>query len=239
MIEDLSVLAVIPARAGSKGLAQKNLLNLNGHPLVAWSIMAGLESKYIDSVLVSTDSCEIQEIAQEYGAEAPFLRPSKLAQDNSSSYKVVEHAIHFLRENQGREYDYIALLEPTSPLRTAEDIDEAILLLHQNKEATSVVGIGKCENQHPDFLVSKNNAGFISNYGKKKLAHRRRQELSKVYFLEGSIYLSRSESLEKEKSFYQKKTIGLEFPKWKNYEIDDIIDFMIIERLFDAKKDLE
>ena len=231
MFNKSTVIAIIPARSGSKGLKDKNILNLNGIPLIAWTINAALESKYIDKVVVSTDSADIQKIAEKYGAEAPILRPKELATDSSQTYTAIEHMLNYYRLNFKQEFEFVVLLEPTSPLRTFEDIDEAINKIGMHESATSIVGVGRCENQHPDFLVKVGTGGFISSFAGPTIASKRRQEISPVFFLEGSIYISRTKSLEEFKSFYQNRTIAMEFPKWKTFEIDDYTDFLIVEKL--------
>ena len=143
MYKKRKTLALIPARGGSKGLPGKNIMPLAGKPVIAWSIEQALNSRCIDKVLVSTDSREIASIARKYGAEVPFLRPKALAADTSSTFDVISHAVDFLRK-QGEEFDYIALVEPTSPLRANADLDRAIksLIDHEDK-ADSLVSVGK------------------------------------------------------------------------------------------------
>jgi N-acylneuraminate cytidylyltransferase/CMP-N,N'-diacetyllegionaminic acid synthase len=238
MYKSSSVIAIIPARSGSKGLKNKNILNLNGLPLISWSIKEALESQYIDQVVVSTDSVEIQEIAIKFGAEAPILRPPKLADDSSQTYTAIEHMLDFYKISRQQEFEFVVLLEPTSPLRTFEDIDNAIEKLGLHPKATSIVGVGRSETQHPDFLVNIGTEGFISSLAGTNVYSKRRQDISPVFFLEGSIYISRTDSLREFKSFYQDRTIAVEFPKWKTFEIDDLTDFLIVEKLLQNKSRL-
>lgn len=233
MINDKNVLAIIPARSGSKGLTNKNLMLLNGLPLVVWSINAAVNSKFIDKVVVSTDSPEIQRVAVQNGAESPILRPKELSTDESLTYEAVEHVITYYKNSLSEQFDLIVLLEPTSPLRTSEDIDNSILKLINHSTATSLVGVGRCETQHPDFLVRISADGLISSFSNFRLEAKPRQSISKVFFLDGSIYISKVESLIFFRSFYQENTIAFEFPKWKNFEIDDYVDFLIVEKLLD------
>ena len=132
MIDNKKILAIIPARGGSKRLPRKNILNLAGKPLIAWTIEAALGSKYIDDVIVSTDDNEISTVAKKYGAKVPFIRPDKFSSNHASSISVVLHAIEFFQKADER-YDYVVLLQPTSPLRTVKNIDESIELLQQKK----------------------------------------------------------------------------------------------------------
>ena len=141
MIGDKSILAIIPARGGSKGLPRKNVLPLVGKPLIAWTIDAAKKSKYIDKCILSTDNKEIASIAQSYNCEVPFMRPEELSCDETPSFSVVAHAVEFLKKNK-LQYDYLILLEPTSPLRDANDIDCAMENLVANRAiADSIVGV--------------------------------------------------------------------------------------------------
>jgi len=235
MYKDKTFLAIIPARGGSKGLPGKNIKELCGKPLIAWSIEAGLKSKYLDEVVVSTDYQSIADIAKEYGASAPFLRPDYLASDTATSFDAVKHTIDYYKNELNREFDYIVLLEPTSPLREMTDIDNAIEQL-LNSSADSIVGISKTEDQNPAFLVNKDSSDFISGYQNKDMKVLRRQDILDVYFFEGTIYVSKSDVLLVKKTFYHKNTIGYEVPKYKSLEIDDIDDFIMVEAIMKHKE---
>lgn len=230
------VLFVIPARGGSKGLIRKNIKALNGKPLIAWSIETVLEAlKMVDgTVVVSTDDDAIAEIAKQYHAEVPFKRPNELALDTTASMEVMLHALNFYK-NIGIEYDLIAMIEPTSPQREAKDLINAINLLLSTPNAESIVGICKAESAHPDFMV-KLDQDFIIPYKTGEIEVKRRQDVDDLYFFEGSLYISKVESLVKRKSFFHEKTLGFVMPKWKAFEIDDIVDFIIVESLMKAKE---
>jgi len=234
MYKDKTFLAIIPARGGSKGLPGKNIKELCGKPLIAWSIEAGLKSKYLDEVVVSTDYQDIADIAKSYGASVPFLRPDFLASDTATSFDAVKHTIDYYKNELGKEFDYIVLLEPTSPLREVSDIDNAIKKLLDSK-ANSIVGISKTEDQNPAFLIEKDKNNFISGYENKDMKVLRRQDIRDVYFFEGSVYVSKTDVLLNKKTFYHDKTIGYEVPKWKSLEIDDIYDFIMIETIMKYK----
>ncbi|MCC6137056.1 MAG: acylneuraminate cytidylyltransferase family protein [Bdellovibrionaceae bacterium] len=133
-----SVLVIIPARSGSKGIPHKNILDLNGHPLMAYSIVSALESSLVDRVVVSTDSESYAEIARRYGAEVPFLRPSQLAADESTDLEVFEHCLNNLKMNDGYSPDCVVLLRPTSPLRKRGLVDSAITSFYKSREASSL-----------------------------------------------------------------------------------------------------
>jgi N-acylneuraminate cytidylyltransferase/CMP-N,N'-diacetyllegionaminic acid synthase len=231
MINGKSVIAIIPARTNSKGLPGKNIKELCGKPLSAWSIEAGLTSKFIDVVVVSTDSQEIVSIAHDYGASAPFIRPQDLSTDEAKSFFVIKHALEYYQSEFNKSFDYTVLLEPTSPQRDWVDIDEAMQELDRSPQAKSIVGISKTQSQNPAFLVKMKDDHSLTGFGTSEIGSKRRQEVEDVYFLEGSIYISETEYLLRMESFYHDATVGYIFPKWKSYEIDDIDDFTIIEAL--------
>ena len=177
MYQNKTFLAIIPARSGSKGLVDKNIKIINSKPLMAWSIEAGLKSKYIDRLIVSTDSEKYAKIAKNFGAEVPFIRPAEISTDKSSRIDVIRHSL----EEVGESYDYIVFLEPTSPLTTERDIDAAIEQLFLEKNAEAIVGVSLSEAAHPNFLVELNNGflGFISKDQKSSVV--RRQDLEDFY----------------------------------------------------------
>ncbi|MCX6112252.1 MAG: acylneuraminate cytidylyltransferase family protein, partial [Proteobacteria bacterium] len=157
MYNDKKILAVIPARGGSKGLPDKNIKKLYNKPLIVWSIEQAKESKYIDRVIVSTDSNEIAKIAVDHGAEVPFIRPSELAKDNTPTIDVLVHLINHL-ENNGSKYDILLLLEPTSPLRKRGDIDNAMKAFIDNyKNADSVISLGEVHLENPHAIKTIEN----------------------------------------------------------------------------------
>ena len=234
MYKDKTFLGIITARGGSKGLPGKNIKELCGKPLIAWSIEAGLKSNYLDEVMVTTDSKDIANIAKQYGASVPFLRPDVLASDTATSFDAIKHTIEFYKNEMKKEFDYIVLLEPTSPLREARDIDIAIEQLF-NSNADSIVGICKTEDQNPAFLVFKNEKDFISGYENHDMKVLRRQDIKDVYFFEGTIYISKTDVLLNKKTFYHENTIGYVVPKYKSLEIDDIDDFIMVEAIMKHK----
>ncbi|TLD96480.1 acylneuraminate cytidylyltransferase family protein [Helicobacter jaachi] len=243
MFEGKRFLAIIPARSGSKGLPDKNIKSLCGKPLLAWSIESALDSKYIDEVVVSTDSSVYAEIAKDYGANVPFLRPKNLASDTTSTFDVLEHCIRFYKQNLQKEFDYIVLLEPTSPLRVRNsparegDIDRAIRTLCAHEKASALVGIAATESSNPAFLVRLEN-GFIRSYENNHFAPLRRQDIAPVYFFEGSIYVSEIGALLAHRNFYHAHTLGFIMPKWQSLEVDDGDDFAMIEAMINTHKEL-
>lgn len=236
MYNGKTILGLIPARGGSKGLPRKNIRPLLGLPLIAWSIEQGLGSRYLDGVVVSTDDEEIAAVARQYGAELPFLRPAALASDEAKSIDVIVHALDFLR-GAGRAFDYLLLLEPTSPLREVSDIDASIELLLTHPSARALVSIAKLESGHPEFnVIIDGGTGCIRKMnGSADFKVLRRQELAEVYFLEGSIYLSDIATLLDRRTFYHERTLAYPVPRWKSLEIDELTDFISAEALLKAR----
>jgi len=239
MINGKSVVAIIPARGGSKGLPRKNVLPLAGKPLIVWSIEAAENSRYIDRHIISTDDEEIASVARENFGEVPFIRPEQFSTDQSSSYDVLEHAILFLKE-ENHNYDYVVLLEPTSPLRTSEDIDRALEYLHNNKNiADSIVGVSHMESTHPVFSIRINPTGLISPFKGKVFQILRRQEIEELFFFEGTVYVSKVNALMEQKTFYHNKTLPYIVPRWKSLEIDEMIDLICAEAILKNLEKLE
>ncbi len=230
MLNNKKILGVVTARAGSKGLPGKNLRPLLGRPLIAWTIEQGLASRYIDKLIVSTDSHEIANIARHYKAEVPFIRPSELSTDAATSLDVVEHALDFF-ENASEKYDFLVLLEPTSPLRAVSDIDGAIELCESLGEGTSVVSVAAAENTHPAFLFSM-DCKYLKPMLDRTPNGLRRQDLkTNFFYVEGSVYVSPVSLLRTQKSFYHSQTAPWIVERYKSVEIDELSDFIIAEAL--------
>jgi len=223
------VLALIPARGGSRRLPGKNLLKLCGEPMTVWSIKAAQQSKYVDRIVVSTDSDEISEVARAAGADVPFMRPNYLASDTASSLDVVKHALNELNK-KGQCYEFIVLLQPTSPLRTSKHIDESFELL-QSKDADAIVGVTELDhpieltNSLPDDLSMK---GFFTTD-----SHLRSQNFPKRYRVNGAIYLVRVESLIKENTiFLSDRIYAYKMDREVSVDIDTPYDFRLADALF-------
>lgn len=226
-----NILAVIPARGGSKGLPGKNIITLAGKPLIAWTLEVALASKYIDKIFVSTDSLEIANVVKEYVVDVPFLRPAELATDTATTYSVVKHVLNYY-ENINQSFDYLILLEPTSPLREVKDVDEAIELLLDNRDkADSVVSISEVIATHPFFDVMMDKQGRLLPYTQDFSGMMRRQDIPKLYFLEGTIYASDTKEYLARKGFCHDRTLGFIVPKWKSFEVDDMVDLFCIENI--------
>ncbi|MDO8463828.1 MAG: acylneuraminate cytidylyltransferase family protein [Gallionella sp.] len=235
MISSKKVLAVIPARGGSKGLPGKNIRTLYGKPLIAWSIEQALACPEIDTVIVSTDDPEIARVAALFGAKVPFLRPKELASDTATSIDVVLHAIDFMARG-GSVFDLVVLLEPTSPLREVGDISGAIKQLHGTPNCQSVVGVSQVEGTHPAFLFHMHE-GWLKPYLGVQPTNLRRQDIEELYFLEGSVYVSCIDALKARRSFYHECTAPWIVPRYKSFEIDELADFIIVEALMSARQE--
>jgi CMP-N,N'-diacetyllegionaminic acid synthase len=221
------VLGLVPARAGSKGVPGKNLRLVGGKPLIAWTLEAAAACPGLDAVVVSTDSPEIAGVAATWGAEVPFLRPAEHASDTASSLSVIEHALSWLA-TEGRTYAYLVLLEPTSPLREPSDIASALALL---EHAPAVVSVCRAETVHPAFMYLRTDDGYLKPFLSGTAGGVRRQDIAAVYYLDGTIYASRTDVLLAERTFYHARTAAYEVPKWKAPEIDDEVDLLIVEAI--------
>lgn len=215
-------LAIVPARGGSKRFPRKNILDLCGKPLIAYSIEAGLKSKYIDKVVVSSDDEEILQISKKFGAET-IKRPDILASDTATTFDAIKHTI-----DNFENYDYIVLLQPTSPLRNEKHIDEAIELLEE-KKANAVVSV--CEMDHsPLWSNTLDDTLSMNNFLKDEVLNKRSQDLEKYYRLNGAIYICKTDLLLKEKSFFLKENIfAYIMDRRSSVDIDEKIDFLIAE----------
>ena len=229
MIHGKSVLGLILARGGSKGLPGKNVRPLRGKPLIGWTIDAAKKSTVLDALVLSTDAEDIAATGRALGAEVPFMRPTHLASDTSTSMDAIAHAVQWLAD-AGRTFEYLVLLEPTSPLREASDIDTAVTKLHATG-ADSIVSVTRAESAHPAFMYFKSDKDVLKPFVADGDRSARRQDTAPVFFLEGTVYASRIESLLRRRSFYHEGTLGLEVPKWKSPEIDDEVDFLLVEAI--------
>lgn len=228
MLSRKTYLAIIPARGGSKRLPRKNVLDLNGKPLITYSIEAGLKSKYIDKVIVTSDDDEILTISKEYGADI-IQRPDALASDTATTFDAIKHTI-----DNCEKYDYIILLQATSPLRDEKHIDEAIELL-ESKEAGSVISV--CEMDHsPLWSNTLNEGASMESFLKEEVLNKRSQDLESYFRLNGAIYICKTDKLLAEKSFFLKKDIyAYKMDKKSSIDIDEEIDFKMVELLLNEK----
>ena len=223
----MNVLAIIPARGGSKGIPHKNIRNLAGKPLIAYTIIAAKKSKLIDKIVVSTDDKKIAKISEACGIEVPFLRPKNISKDNSSTIEVVKHALEFLRTNQDYIPDMIIVLQPTSPLRTTRLIDDAIKILRKSK-SSCVITVSKIK-KHPSsafWLKSrllKPLKQNITEYNKK-------QKSLDLYFPTGSIYVFWEKTIKKYNSIYGPKIKPI-LVNIEDVDIDNQLDLFFTEMI--------
>ena len=238
MIDGSSVLCVVPARGGSRGIPRKNLRVVGGLPLVTWPIRAAASSQHVDAVICSTDDAEIADAARRAGALVPFDRPANLATDKANSVDLVLHALDSLAAEFGA-FDYVVVLEPTSPLTESRDVDAALVRLSSKREhADSVVGVSECGSAHPAFCVSLSANGLVElGQPGSVLTPTRRQDVRPMFFFDGSIYVSDVDTLRRRHSFIHDRTLALEMPRWKSFEIDDPLDLVLVEALLARRKD--
>jgi len=222
------ILAVITARGGSKRLPDKNILDLAGKPLIAWTIDEAKKSKYIDKLIVSTDSIKIVKVSKKYGAEVPFIRPEHLANDKADSISVLKHAIDFYKD----EFYYIILLQPTSPLRKVEDIDSAIEILDDQTKAI----VSVCETDHsPLWSNTLPKDLSMKDFIREDVKNKRSQDLPVYYRLNGAIYISEIDYLIKMNGFIGGRTNAMIMLNEKSIDIDKRIDFDFVEFLIISK----
>lgn len=227
------ILAFIPARAGSKGVKNKNIKELAGKPLIAYTIEEAIKSNLFEDIIVSTDSEEIADIARHYGASTPFLRPKELATDYSPTIDAIFHCVDYMKNNE-KEYDAIMLFQPTSPLRRVHHIKEAYELFLQ-KSADFVVSI--CECDHSPLWTNTIDLDLrMDNFLRDEIKNIRRQEFTQYYRLNGAIYIAKVRSLRKEKSFFGNNSYAYIMDKSSSIDIDTIDDLEFAEFIIEKKK---
>ena len=223
-------LAIIPARSGSKGLKDKNIKLLNGKPLLAYTIEAAMSSNLFDEIHVSTDSREYADIAIKYGAHVPFLRSIETATDKASSWDVVREVIQCYKL-EGKTYDMVTLLQPTTPLRTEQDIIEAYNVFISN-EANAVVGV--CEVDHsPLWCNTLPQDHSMINFIDKNISILPRQKLNTYYRINGAIYMINAEYFNSCESIYDSKCFAYIMKKEHSIDIDDEFDFKLVTAIMD------
>lgn len=230
----MNILAIIPARGGSKGIPNKNIKLISGNPLISYSIKAAFKSRFINKIVVSTDDFRIARVSKDYNAEV-IIRPKEFAGDISPIIDAVIHVLNCL-EAKGYFADLVVLLQPTSPLRNQEDIDKSIELFIKNKEThDSLVSI--CEYEHSPYWGLKIEDGYLKPQFGADYFKIRRQDLSKLYMPNGSIFIIPKEGLLNFKSFYGKKILPFIMARERSIDIDTIIDFKLAELLINELND--
>lgn len=227
MIGGRSVLAVVPARGGSKGLPGKNLLPAAGRPLLAWTLLGALEAQTIDAVVVSSDSEDILDVAEEHGVQA-LRRPAELARDDTPGIEPVLHALATV----DRPFDVVICLQPTSPLRRAEQIDGA-MRLHARSAADTCVSIAKV-SKPPEWMFTLDASRRLLPWV-QGVAPTRRQDASDLFVLNGAIYISHASRLVELRSFLAGNVVGYVMDRSSSLDIDDELDLAIASFLLSAR----
>ena len=217
MYKGKSILALITARGGSKGIPGKNIADLGGKPLIAWTIEAGLQSTLVDRLILSTDDTGIAEVARQYGCEVPFMRPAELAGDEASSVDVTLHALGQLEE----DYDYLLLLQPTSPFRNSRHIDQAVMF-GIDKNALLTVSVSKSKKS-PELFFYMDEEGALDAVIKRRIISRR-QDAKPTYYYNGAFYLVDITYFRKVKSFKTEEAVGVELEAFVDVDIDEPSD---------------
>lgn len=224
MIKGTSVLAIIPARGGSKGVPRKNIRDVAGKPLIAWTIEEAKKSKYIDRLILSSEDPEIIEVAKKWGCDVPFVRPAELAEDATPGIAPVLHALNALPE-----YGLVVLLQPTSPLRNVVDIDGCIELCLR-EDACACVTVTE-PDKSPYWMYRLDKTGRMFPLINTPERDSRRQELPKVYALNGAVYVARSEWMREKKTFVTEQTVAYFMPKDRSADIDTELDLICVQAI--------
>lgn len=225
----MRILAIIPARGGSKGIPRKNLVKVLGKPLIDWSIEAAIQSKFVTDVVVTSDDVKILENSKKYKSVICLERPIELAQDDSPTEPVLLHTLQELKK-VGKEYDHLILLQPTSPLRNAEDIDQAFKVI-TSSEATSLISVNEPPH-HPlkSFIIEKE--GYLKGLVNNDFPFMPRQSLPKVYQPNGAIYIIKVSTFLKGKKIFTDKTVPFLMTLDKSIDIDSENDIMLINKKY-------
>lgn len=227
------IVGLIPARGGSKGVPGKNIKEIAGRPLISYVIKAARDSEYIDDVIVTTDSEEIAAVSRAYGAEVPFLRPEELARDDSKTVDAVIHAVGAL-EKMGRKYESLVLLQPTSPLRRAQEIDAAIELFYSR----GCLGLASvCAASENPVLTRRMDSSSVLHPVLPIVSTIRRQDMPMFWHVDGAIYINRTDDFTADVSLND-NPIGFVMPEMRSFDIDDLDDFYSAERAIKALGDI-
>ena len=224
MIDDKKILAIIPARGGSKGVLRKNIRTVAGKPLIAWTIEEAKKSSYIDKLILSSEDEEIICVAKQYDCDVPFIRPQDLARDDTPGIDPVLHAIDFLSG-----YDYVVLLQPTSPLRSVKDIDTCIEQCISNK-VHSCVSIVE-PDMSPYWMYILNDQKKMIRLLDTGRDIQRRQDLPQIFGLNGAVYVAECNWLRKSRSFTGEDTIGYLMPQERSIDIDSELDLLFVQTI--------
>ncbi len=232
-MKDIKILCVILARGGSKAIPSKNIKDIAGNPLIAYTIAEALKSKYIDRIIVSSDDDDIRKVAIQYGAEAPFSRPPELSGDAAKPVECILHATKWAEKDGGVKYDYVVELLCTNPFKTVDDIDNA-LATQIETEADSVIAVMPLEDHHP-IRIKKIVDGKIRDFCLPEIPESRRQDLKpQAYIRNGSIYCMRRDMLEKGIRYGTDNSLAYIMPRERTVNIDEPMDFVIASFLMET-----
>lgn len=225
----MKAIAIIPARSGSKGLKHKNVADICGKPLIAYTIQAAIDSGCFDTVMVSTDSEEYAAISKRFGAEVPFLRSEATSRDTAGTWDAVREVLSGYKD-LGQAFDYVAVLQPTSPLRGAEDITGAFAML-DTPDVTNVVSV--TETAHPvQWCFKLDDTLSLAEYANSPYTLMRRQDLEKYYRENGAIYLVDAQKImDKDYDLYQDHCFAYVMPQWRSVDIDEEIDLIVAKTM--------
>lgn len=230
----MKVLGLIPARGGSKGVPRKNIRLLNGKPLLAYTAEAALKARTLSRVILSTEDDEIAEVGRSCGLDVPFMRPHELATDSATSLEVVRHAVLEM-QRAGESYDAVSLLQPTNPLRRAEDIDACVDLLDQSG-TTSVISVLPVPHEYnPAWVYWKAESGNMKLSTGDSQPISRRQDLPLAFHRDGSVYVTRCETILEENSLYGTRVVGYEMNPDFSANIDTENDWRRVEERLKKK----
>ncbi len=229
-----NTIAIVPARAGSKSVKRKNIKHLFGRPLIYWTIQAAQQSKFVREIFVSSDSSEILEISADLGA-IPIKRPKELAEDTTLTSPVIKHAIEWIESSSEIEFDNLVVLQPTSPLRTAKHIDDAVEILRLHDGSKAVISVAKVDNAPFKYLTIQN--GFIQGLVSDALPFERRQDLPPLFAANGAIYLVDKQSFKENGSLLPNYTLPFIMEPKDSFDIDTEKDFELVEKIMSSIQD--
>ncbi len=224
----MKIISIIPARAGSKGIPKKNIIALAGKPLIAWSIDASLKSKYINRTIVSSDDEDILHISKKLGAET-IKRPKSLARDNSPTEPVLVHALRQLKSKEGYVPDIFVLLQPTSPLRNHQDINNALELMLKDRNASAVISVYNMQH-HPLKSFMRGKTGYLRGIINNKYPFMPRQNLPQVLMPNGAIYIVKTKTFLRKHQLLTQKTLPYIMSESKSVDVDTLDDLRVAAR---------
>ncbi len=229
MNKKINILGIITTRGGSKGIPGKNIKILGSKPLIAYTIEVAQKSKLLTDLIASTDDKKIADICRKYACDVPFLRPKNLAKDNVKHLPVIQHATKFMEKSKNIKYDYIVILQPTSPFRIFEDIDSALKKMIKTK-SDSAVTLVEWNETHP-IKAKKFINDRVVPYSINEPEGIRRQDLEKVYKRNGSVYAMKRDLVMKKNKIYGNKICGIIIPKERSVDIDNLDDWKNAEQM--------